>query len=90
MCRVIDLNIVTYVVKNNQIKVINFILALVNTPVQNCGKWTLWKHILRTILMYHLIFTHLKGPVISRSFRLNSINVPATSGTRFDHDPWTG
>jgi len=40
--------------------------------------------------MYHLFFTHLKDPVISWSFRCNSINVPAASGTRFDHDPWTG
>jgi hypothetical protein len=43
-----------------------------------------------TDVQYHLIFTHLKGPVISRSFILYSINVPADSGTRFDHDPWTG
>jgi hypothetical protein len=40
--------------------------------------------------MYHLFFTHHKDPVTSWSFRRNSINVPAASGTRFDHDPWTG
>jgi hypothetical protein len=40
--------------------------------------------------MYYLFFTHLKDPVTSWSFRRNSINVPEASGTRFDHDPWTG
>jgi hypothetical protein len=54
--------------------------------VQNCGKWMLWKHVMRTILIYHLIFTSLEDHVMSWLFRLNSINVPAASGTRFDHD----
>jgi hypothetical protein len=33
------------------------ISPVVNIPVQNCGRQTSWKHILKGILMYHLSFT---------------------------------